>query len=209
MTEQANLLPTPGGHRYSVEHRAGCTLLFGGVPITDFVALTKQAPAGSVVSTDLARLANATFAFGSPESVNALIQALSPSAREHTRRQYPTLDDQAQHWLAAGEHGMSSATIFAHLTGIRPAVLGDTTSPAHPLDPDDLRRCRLLLEQVTPMRSRLEEMRTLSPAWSTLVDHWDSLCATMDDECPNWRTGQGRAPRTYEKMQALAVPRAA
>lgn len=61
--------------RYTVEHRKGCTLVFGSMPVTDLVALTKGA-GDQVMSPDLARLAGAQFAWGLPEDVDAMSDAL-------------------------------------------------------------------------------------------------------------------------------------
>jgi hypothetical protein len=68
-------------------------------------------------------------------------------------------------------------------------------------DPDDLRRCRLLLEQVPELTPRLGEMATVSRVWEVLVARWDEICATMDGECPDWRTSNGSAPGTFSMME--------
>lgn len=107
-------------------------------------------------------------------------------------------------WLASGERGLSSNQMVEHLTGM-PAV-GKSWGryrPHYPIDPDDLRRCRLLLEQVPLLALRLPQMATCSAVWAALVDHWDELCQTMDAECPKWRDRGGSAPRTFKRMQEL------
>lgn len=105
----------------------------------------------------------------------------------------------AADWLRTGERGISSEAIFSHLTGI--PVCGGRLQP--PADPDDLCRCRLLLEAVPAFRTDLHRMAEVSEEWAALVDRWDELCATMDREAPEWRDGRGSAPETYAIMRAL------
>jgi hypothetical protein len=105
-------------------------------------------------------------------------------------------------WLAGGERGISSNTIVEHLTGI-PATRG---WKSHPLDPDDLGRCRKLLDQCQELVPRFWGVRELSPQWMALVDRWYDLCAMMDDEAPDWRSGTGRCPKTYALMKDLTLP---
>lgn len=105
-------------------------------------------------------------------------------------------------WLAGGERGSSSNTMVTHLTGLD--ALGRWGDPkSYPHDPDDLHRCRLLLEQVPLLRLALPQMATCSPVWARLVAHWDELCGLMDSEAPHWRDGHGSAPKTYARMRAL------
>jgi hypothetical protein len=192
------------GVSYRVERRDGCVLVFGGIPVSGIAALTKTVGRGAVLDTDLARLAGASMAFGSRADVEALKASLAPSAAASVRSRYSDLDPAAAEWLATGKHGTSAATIFYRLTGVRPNILRDGEDPvSHPRDPDDLRRCRLLLEQVPAFRLRLDEMRAVSPHWAALVGAWGDLCATMDAECPQWRDGHGVARETYSKMVAL------
>lgn len=104
------------------------------------------------------------------------------------------MSDAAQQWILHGERGSSSNTMFAVLSG------GALAGRSHPHDPADLKRCRLLLEQVPEFAARIGEMASVSKEWAGLVAIWPSLCATMDAEC-DWRKGQGSAPRTYRMMQ--------
>jgi hypothetical protein len=105
-------------------------------------------------------------------------------------------------WLAHGERGISSNTVFTHLTGID--ALRDWHSDI-PYDPADLRRCRLLLESCPELAAAFPKMREVSPAWDALVERWDELCKLMDDESPNWRKPDRyeRAPKTYDLMASL------
>ncbi len=118
-----------------------------------------------------------------------------------------TLSDKANEWLKSGEQGLSSKSIFSHLTGLN--ILGDYWSTwgfATPSDPPDLRRCRLLLDAVPEFRDRFQEMRTASRKWAIAVEHWDELCALFDQEAPNWATREiWSAPKTYERMEAIGL----
>ncbi len=109
------------------------------------------------------------------------------------------LSGAATAWLAGGERGGSSNTIFTRLTGFD-AMMG--ASARHPRDPDDLRRCRLLLEQVPELRAGFSSMAGASTHWHALVTDWDGICRTMDEECPNWRDADGSAVKTYDRMRA-------
>jgi hypothetical protein len=111
------------------------------------------------------------------------------------------LSAQAIAWLANGERGTSSNTIFTHLSGMD--CVG-RWGGSHPLDPGDFRRCRLLLDQVPEFQARINELRTISPVWDRLVSSWMLLCDTMDAEFSTWReAGRGSCPKTFKFMQEL------
>jgi hypothetical protein len=97
-------------------------------------------------------------------------------------------------WLISGERGLSSMAMVVHITGHG----GDCR---HPHDPDDLRRCRLLVESVPLIRHNLQRMADCSPTWARIIAVWVELCALMDAEAPNWRQGTGSAPQTYALLQ--------
>lgn len=110
------------------------------------------------------------------------------------------LSQNAIEWLANGERGLSSETIFTYLTGVN--ALSDRWA-THPCDPADLRRCRLLLEACPELIPKFPTMAKSSPVWKSLVENWLALCALMDAECPNWRDTNSRwsAPLTYHLMK--------
>lgn len=103
-------------------------------------------------------------------------------------------------WLANGERGVSSETIFQHLTGVKALRRFE---PGIPHDPADVRRCRLLLDDCPELAERFEEMRTCSPAWARFVDAWPEICKLMDTESPAWRTIPSLAPRTYALVKRV------
>lgn len=110
------------------------------------------------------------------------------------------------HWLNSGERGLSSDAIFMHLTGF-PANGGRTWAINYPSDPDDLRRCILLLEQVPEFAPRISEMSFVSPVWAALSSQWDLLVQELKEEAAafpgGWKGRHWSCPRTYEHMRLL------
>lgn len=105
-------------------------------------------------------------------------------------------------WLSTGERGVSSETIVEHLYGI---PLTGRWGKSHPYDPDDLRRCLLLLQASPETRDRLNDMATCSSAWARLIARWDELERLFLEEaganglsCTGWS-----APRTYKAMKDI------
>ncbi len=174
---------------------------FGPAPIDFLSSASALCGKDAVLDTDVARMAGASFAVGSPAALAALKAKLEDGALTAERAANPGLSPEAAAWLAGGERGVSSNTIFEHLTGI--SAVGKWGG-GYPRDPDDFRRCRLLLERVPELVPLLPRMAEVSPVWAALVARWDELCSTMDAECPYWRTGRGgSAPKTYEMMRAI------
>ena len=101
-------------------------------------------------------------------------------------------------WLALGERGMSSeaiaiTTLGAYVTGWR---------AAWPLDPSDLRRCLLLIEQVPEARELgVDVLARRSPQWAALGDIWDDLAKTLRAEIDEALPPRGSAPKTYALMK--------
>jgi len=156
----------------------------------------------------LARLAGCSLAMGLAEDTRALRAELAPIAIERTQVRYrgAGLSEAAVRWLAVGEQGSSSMVMFAVITGVRPDPMreGDTS---YPHDPDDLSRCRLLLEQVPELADNLEKLSAVSPVWERIVNAWDQLCALMDDECPDWRDSPRGMRGTAAMLRAVAEAR--
>jgi hypothetical protein len=108
---------------------------------------------------------------------------------------------EATAWHLDGEHGISSRAIFDRLT------FGRTTrqwGSNHPADPDDFRRCQLLLRAVPEFRARLSEMAAESPEWARLVERWDDIHALIEADVPGYLDGaRGNANRAYHLMTSL------
>ncbi|HEU0197095.1 MAG TPA: hypothetical protein VFQ88_07805 [Nevskiaceae bacterium] len=194
----ASITPNDG---YRIVHRGGCTLIFGAIPVSDFAALTDAAPEGAVLDFDLARMAGATSAFGMPDDCSALRALLAPQAEADVARREPQLSAPARHWLAVGQRGRSANAIFHQITGIDTGAETD-----YPHDVGDFARCRLLLEQVSQLQHDFRaRMPAVSASWAGLVDAWDSLCASMDAEVPQWREVGGRFPETSAALEAVLI----
>lgn len=103
-------------------------------------------------------------------------------------------------WLANGERGISSDTIFQILTGI-PTNGG--ISKYHPSDADDFKRCRLLLEKCTTLKIALSEMGQVSPEWDGLVNKWEEISLLMDEETPDWRNSRGIPMKTNRLLREV------
>ena len=191
-----------GAVNYTVEHRGNCVLVFGEVPLAVFGGLTRMVPKDAVMDTVLARMTGSSFAMGLIVDTKALRESERDSAiaRAHALYAHTGLSAEAIRWLATGERGASSDAMFFRLAGIKPRDMISEVF-AHPHDPDDLRRCRLLLEQVPELAGRIAEMGGVSPTWAALIAQWDDICLTMDQESPQWRTGKGSAKKTSEMMK--------
>lgn len=111
-------------------------------------------------------------------------------------------DEPLLRWFANGERGWSSNFMAEWLTRI-PCTGPWGNHNDHPLDPDDLRRCRLLLAMCPRMEPVFSHMRTASPKWARLVGHWVPLCGLMDAEVPQWQARKGTAYATYRYMRMI------
>lgn len=184
---------------YRVDTIDGCTLIFGSVPIDHLVGLTKSAGDG-VMSSDLAHLAKATFAFGSIDSVAALTAKLrAQRLADPVPNELAGLRPAAQKWLLTGSLGLSSCTMFATCTGFIPDYLKDRARPTHyPHDVDDFSRCQRLIEAVPDVAESYRlVMPNVSPVWSALIQRWPDIVSAMDEESPDWRTGKLSSPKAY------------
>ena len=190
----------------TTETQGTIVLGFGPQPFDWLGKACKLCGEDAVMDNDVARMAGATMAAGSPDALATLRQRLEAGALQVQQQANPGLSEAATRWLASGERGLSSETIFQHLAGIK--VLKDHWEdrfPYTPSDPADLRRCRLLLEQVPELVPLFHKMSTASTEWAALVKNWADLCTTMDAEAPNWRTKGESASKTYEAMKAIGL----
>jgi hypothetical protein len=171
---------------------------FGPQTINWISDASKIAGNGAVMDPDVARMAGANLAAGTPAALDELRERLKAGALAAQRQATPGLSPAATQWLANGERGVSSNTIFSHLTGIDAG-----SSKSHPYDPADFRRCQLLLEQVPDLQERFIKMALVSNEWDRLVAAWPAIIAAMDDEVPGWRDGrtQGLATKAYQLIQ--------
>lgn len=105
------------------------------------------------------------------------------ATRARARREYTLYGCQCSHPLTGVEssHGLSAYAIRK----------GGTD---YPHDPADLCRCL----KVSPEAP--EHMRSRSPEWAALVDHWEELAELLREEHPS-----GWAPKTYARMKELVA----
>lgn len=105
----------------------------------------------------------------------------------------PSGDKAITRWLAFGERGRSPEAIALA------AWNGKAIRTDWPRDPDDLRRCLLLLEAAPSAKTGLDILAGASRQWAALVAVWPALADTFTEEVG----GQtGSAPRTYAMMRA-------
>jgi hypothetical protein len=108
-------------------------------------------------------------------------------------------DQRVNTWIVSGDVGQSSKTIWATMLGID---LGEDGTN-HPHDPADLGRCLRLLELMPEWKPRVPELAALEPCWRALVEHWDNLASSMEDEVGiAWEKGKS-APATYALMRTV------
>ena len=113
---------------------------------------------------------------------------------------YEELPEGAVLWLANGRRGISSNTMFTHITGIDAM---QRSSKSHPHDPDDFDRCLLLLDAVPEFREHLQKMRTCSKKWAALVDNWTSIeVSHLGEVGLGWKKARS-APETYKLMKSI------
>ena len=114
-----------------------------------------------------------------------------------------SVQQRAMSWIINGEVGISSKTIWAVMMGAVEQENEETDEESeayydYPYDPDDFRRCRLLLDLFPEWKERLPEVAAAFPEWAGLVANWDKLDALYDEESPS-----GQAPKLYDLMQEL------
>lgn len=110
--------------------------------------------------------------------------------------------ENANWWAINGEHGISSKTMFNHLSEKLQVGRLSNSYECTPSDPDDFKRCYKLLQAVPQWKERLCELKTISPTWEKLVNNWDKLTEMYEqnvkEEWKNYKkTGM------YEFMKQL------
>lgn len=183
----------------------GVVVLGFGPQSLDFLGkAAKLCGRDAVMDPQVAQMAGANLAAGTPAALDALRTRLAAGAIEAAQEQTRGLGlpPGAAEWLGSGERGISSETIFSYLTGHN--VLRRHQGN-YPHDPVDWRRCELLLEAVPALRDSFTRVRELGFVWSGLVDHWADIRASMDRECPDWRdpNSDWSARETYDLMKKI------
>ena len=99
-------------------------------------------------------------------------------------------------WLTNGEHGISSKTMFYYLTDSKIVAKPDRTDT--PSDPDDFRRCHLLLQAIPQYEHKLDRLRAVNAVWAALVDNWPKLTEMLLE-----RMKTRKANGMYEFMKQI------
>ena len=102
----------------------------------------------------------------------------------------------AMWWIANGERGLSSETMWN-------CLMDNTDFPiSWPYDPDDFSRCYKLLQAVPEWRLKLYKLKPLSKEWNNLIENWDKLTGMFEE---NRRTHWENSEKIgmYEFMQTL------
>ena len=85
------------------------------------------------------------------------------------------ISENLEWWLQNGERGTSSETMVYYFTGRK---INDRE--CHPLDPDDFKRCYLLLKAVPQFKREMHKLKLGGTVWSNLVDNWDKLESMLE-----------------------------
>lgn len=102
-------------------------------------------------------------------------------------------------WLANGERGVSSETMFYHLSLSESFELEYADTPS---DPSDFNRCHQLLQAVPHFKARLNQMKDVSDVWANLVENWDKLTQMLEqNKTEQWKNHQTIG--MYEFMKIL------
>lgn len=186
----------PLGQGFTIKSICGCRIVFGAVPASEFSMLTHGFSKKALMATDIANLIGASFVIGEPADLDDLRKMDLPVS-EKRHADYLAARELGLHrvamWLRKGERGSSSNAMCNVIFGV-PADGGT----AHPHDPDDLRRCLLLLD-ATEARDKVLMMACVSPEWSRLVERWSEVTALFAGESAAGKS----APRTLALMQEI------
>jgi len=130
------------------------------------------------------------------ESFQSLHNDCEQTWLEPVADQSQSVKEKSMWWIANGEHGMSSKTMWN-------CFMDNHAFPInHPHDPDDFSRCYKLLEVVPEWKNELSKLKTLSHQWSALVDNWDELTRMYElNFNNNWKNSEQIG--MYKFMQKL------
>lgn len=194
-----------GHSEYRIESSHGCKVVYGLAPMAEIAGLLNVWSANNewIIGDQIAKRLGATLVAGPRQAIKAWEAELGinqPPAPELASR---PLKEQIDDWFKYGERGTSSEAIAYRMLGHSPEEviqLAGRGFPTHPNDPDDFRRCHLLIQRVPGIHAKLDLMRDISPVWSALVDHWDELTNMLEDALASEAK---TAPEMYEKMKSL------
>jgi len=131
------------------------------------------------------------------DAFNQLHDDCKKTWTEPQANQTETVHQRALWWIANGEVGQSSKTMWnCFMNSTKPYPVN------HPHDPDDFSRCYKLLQAIPEWRKDLDRMKPLSKQWSNLVDNWDKLTDMYElNKKQDWK--KSKTIGMYEFMQIL------
>lgn len=180
---------------FTVKNIHGCRVVYGAIPVSEIGMLFHGFSKNAQIAIDIADRIGAALVIGEPEDLDGLRRMDLPMSAKRQADCRASNDAGLQkvaEWLGSGERGVSSNAMCKHIFGL-PQDAGN----AHPLDPDDLRRCVLFLD-ATDAHDKVPAMHEVSPGWARLVNRWDDLLAAFAEE--GGVSGKSW-PKTYALMR--------
>jgi len=98
-------------------------------------------------------------------------------------------------WIATGEVGVSSKTMWAAITRSGSSDR-KTRNWDVPHDPDDFSRCISFVRECSITPEQLQMVKSSFKWWAPIIDNWDELVSLWDEESPN-----GKCPKLYNKLR--------
>ena len=96
--------------------------------------------------------------------------------------QTKSTQEKAMWWIANGDVGMSSKTMWNFFMKNKQFPIN------HPHDPDDFSRCYKLLEAVPEWKILVPRLAVLSKEWKALSENWDKLTEMYEQNVRgNWK----------------------
>ena len=106
------------------------------------------------------------------------------------------IEERANWWLARGDTGTSSKTLYAVFCGL---TLGDREQGI-PHDPADFARGHKLFELIPEWRKQLSRVEKVIPWWKPFLDRWAEMEQLYAEESP-----AGSCPKLYQLMKLAEV----
>ena len=163
---------------YRVEHRGGCRLIFGEVPLREMSSLMMTGHDDEVIDLHLASVTGATLVSGTREALAELRESddlpVNPlRVADRSAAEAAGLPESFCDWLYTGERGVSSDYIAHRVTGIP-----KKTDFGLPSDSGDFKRCLGVIEALREHASEsdiLGRMGDQSEQWRNLGENWPIL----------------------------------
>tara|TARA_B100000700_G_scaffold264816_1_gene302787 strand:+ start:6776 stop:7255 length:480 start_codon:yes stop_codon:yes gene_type:complete len=111
--------------------------------------------------------------------LNSILMASQDIADElNTPNQEAKPNSGLDQWLKSDDIGLSSKYL-AKVLFQRDDFFAEY---AEPYDPADFQRCRKMLDAAPELKERLHLISNVSDVWQGLVEDWDKICDSIDNE---------------------------